>query len=117
MTRRITTIHILILFFAAALFSCAGLNLKTWSDRSPQEKAYSIMALYNQQYKDTMSMALTGDALTEEQKEVVRAKKKILTKVYPLIMAYVEYVDHGTVPSVEMETMILNYLNQLGGKI
>jgi len=116
MKRRIA-VPVLMPFFATVLLSCAALDLKTWADRSSQEKAYSIMALYNQQYKDTMSMALAGDALTDEQKDVVRTKKKILSKVYPLIMAYVEYIDHGAIPTVEMEAMILNYLNQLGGKI
>jgi hypothetical protein len=116
-TRRVAAFVLALFILVFFLSACAGLQLKQWSERTPQEKAYSVLAFYNEQFSDTMNMALRGNELTEEQKRVVRTKKAVLTKVYPLIQVYINYIGQGTVPPAETEAMILNYLNELGGRL
>jgi len=56
-------------------------NIKPWGERGPVEKSLFFMDFYGAQYEDTLSMAQRPD-LTEGQKEIVRAKKDLLTKVH-----------------------------------
>lgn len=78
----------------------------------PKERVTWMLSIYNAQYEDYKTQAARTD-LTEAQKEILREKKKVLTKVYPLIETYAEYVNVGTVPSQELETLIVSNLETL----
>lgn len=71
-----------------------------------------MMSMYNAQYDDYQLTAAIPD-LSEDQKEILRTKKEIITEVYPMIQIYISYAESGTIPSVETETLIIQQLNRL----
>jgi len=88
-----------------------------------------MLSIYNSQYADymtTVGYTLTADGdwiqtsepeLTEAKKEILREKKKILTKVDPLIKAYTGYVESGVIPTQGLETTIIQNLELLLGMV
>ena len=50
---------------------------------------------------------------TEAEKKVLKVKKRVFTKVYPLLMAYNEYLATGKIPPIELETQIVNLLTDV----
>jgi hypothetical protein len=97
------------------LAACAP-GQKPISQMSPKEKAAWMMGTYNAQYDDYLAMA-TQPGLTDAQKEVLKAKKKILQEVWDPIKLYAFYVDQGGVPSPELEAQIMVGLNKLDSQI
>ena len=95
----------------AFTFSCTPM-VKPFADWSPKQKAVYFMKVYNAQYNDTMLMANMANA-TEAQKKVVRAKKEVLSRIYPLMIVYVGTVNTGGVPSSGAETQLLALINEL----
>jgi hypothetical protein len=71
-----------------------------------------MLSVYNSQYEDYKVQAIRTD-LTEAQKEVLREKKAILTRVYPMINVYVGYADNGVIPEKDLETSIVSNLETL----
>lgn len=71
-----------------------------------------MMSIYTSQYDDYQMQANLPD-LPEEQKVILRDKKKVLEEVYPAIKLYVGYADSGVVPGSDLETLIVSRLNQL----
>jgi len=70
------------------------------------------MDLYNGQSDDYKIQAAKPD-LTEEQKVILRKKKEILTKVYPLIKLYVGYAESGVLPPADTEAVIMRLTDEL----
>jgi len=70
---------------------------KQWEQKSPEERALFFMSAYNRAYDDYMMQAGRPD-LTDAQKTVLRAKKRILTEMKPLISMYRDYVLTGVIP-------------------
>lgn len=95
-----------------AVVACATNGMKSFGDMSHKERAAFFMSVYNSQADDYKIMA-ANPALTEDQKKLLREKKKIMTQVYPLIGTYTAYVDAGTAPTPEVEQQILTLINQL----
>ena len=81
---------------------------------TPKQKAILFMHTYNAQCEDYLILAAKPD-LTEEQKQILREKKAILMKLYPLVNAYINFVEKGDIPSEEIENEINSLLNGLGG--
>ncbi len=84
-----------------ALSLCAGCawfqaGVKAVQDMSPREKATWMMALYNTKYEEYVAAAAKPD-LVEDERKVLRVKKDALTVAWPLIKAYVSYVETGAV--------------------
>lgn len=79
---------------------------------SPKEKSVWMLSVYNSQYEDYKIQALRTD-LTEAQKEVLREKKDILTRVYPMISIYTGYASSGIIPEKDLETAIVTNLETL----
>ena len=100
----------LILILAAGC-SWVG-TTKKWSDMTPKEKSTFFMGIYNRQYNDTVALASMPNLL-EPQKEIVRAKKQMLTEMWPLIKAYDDIAVGGGVPSLDLESLINSYINRL----
>lgn len=95
---------------------CATTGVKSWTQKSPIEKADTFLSQYNTQYRDTMRLA-TDPKSTPAQKQVAITKKKILTEVYPLIGAYANLAAMGQAPTQTQEDEILDLLNKLGGSL
>lgn len=110
---------ILAIAIVFVLSSCAhmfAVQQKTWTEMTNMERLATVLHGYNAQYNDYKAMAARPD-LTEGQKEMLRAKKKILTEVYPLIGVYATIVTSGGEVTPDMEKEILRLLNSLGAKI
>ena len=103
---------ILLIILCIAFFAGCSTTLQNVKDMTPEQKATWMMGVYNSQFDNTMEMAKRPD-LTEEQKVIVRSKKKVLQKVKPLIALYKEYVKNGAMPSQETEDEILKLLDEL----
>ncbi len=109
--------NIFILFIAFLLLVPYGCmhkegSLKPFSEMSPMEKATFFMSVYNSQAEDYKAMVAKPN-LTNDQKQVLRNKKKLLSEVYPLIGAYTTYVDAGAMPDAATEAAIMEIINQL----
>ena len=99
------------------LASCAMFQkVKPWADRSPQEKALAFNDAYIAIYDDTYNMAADPKS-TPAQLQTAAAKKKVLTEIWPLLLAYNRVVKAGGVPTKAEETVILDLFNKLGKKI
>ena len=77
---------------------------------------YQFMQGYMAQVSDYTQQSSRTD-LTDAHKELLRHKRDILVQVYPLIKTYDQYVQSGQVPTAEMQTSILNLMNQLEGLV
>lgn len=129
--RRKTFVIVLLPLFLAILFlSGCPVNqmTKPFSQMTPKEKGLWMFDIYNAQYSDYM--AVTGHSwnpidnawkktsspkLNESQRDLLKQKRKILKKVYPLMSVYNSAVSAGGTPSPESEQAIYDLLNQLQG--
>lgn len=104
----------ILVLLAFVLASCAALTpgAKNFKDMTPKEKSTYFMGVYNKQFNDTLAMA-SLPTITEDQKKVVRIKKDVLTKVWPMIQAYDAIAVGGGNPPVDAEAAITNLLGQL----
>ena len=105
-------IAVFLVVLAFLLPACATMKMKPWGEMSTDEKALYFIQTYNQQFTDTMAMAI-NPKITVAQREIVRKKKEMLTELHGAIKFYMEFVDDGGVPSLEHEQSILNLINRL----
>ena len=89
-----------------------GDGMKTIAEMTPKERATWMFGVYNSQARDYKQMVKRTD-LTNDQKQVLREKKKIAQKVWPLINTYRTYVNSGAVPTREVEDEIIGLINDL----
>jgi len=80
-------------------------------EMTPTQKLTYMYQVYNAQHEDYLSMASSPN-LTEEQKQILRAKKPILESLQVMIPAYDQSIQNGA-PSVDKEQQIYNLLNKL----
>lgn len=107
----------LVVIAAFFLGACATLKgTKAFTDMSPKEKVTYFMATYNKIYDNTMKMATNPNA-TDLQKQMVKYKKELLTKVWPMIKAYDFYVSQGMPIDPKAEQEILDMLDKLATEI
>ena len=115
-----------LLIFLISFNSCAMGTAKSISEMTPKEKTTFMLGVYNSQYADYMSQTgyswdgekkeyvkISTPTLSDERKEVLKKKKEILTKLYPLIKMYDSVANTGVVPSHEVEQQIFDLLNNL----
>lgn len=100
------------------LMSCAGLqrSVQDFNTLTPKQKVTWMFGVYNSQAGDYKFKATFMD-LTEEEKTILREKKKILEEVWPLIEAYDIVVVSGGVPEAMKEQKIRELLYRLERKI
>jgi len=105
---------IFILVLMVGLSACSMTNIKPvpFSDLTAKQKALWMMAVYNREAQD-YKLKATFEDLTEPEKEIMREKKKILEKAWPLIDAYDKLVVGVGVSDKEKEDEILKLLTQL----
>jgi hypothetical protein len=113
--KRPSGVSVLSVLLCLAFLSCtANVPLVPVDEMPPEQKSGFFMSLYNREYKDYLSAAArTG--LTEEQKTVLREKKDLLSRVYPMIETYSDYVAAGAMPDKATEEAIMQLLNRIGG--
>lgn len=107
--------NLLVLFIVMLLvMGCMGQGAKVTpiSEMTPEQKATMMMSMYNTQADNYKSMAARPN-LIEEQKVILRKKKVIMDKVYPLISLYKSYVKGGAVPPADKEKQIFELLDEL----
>ena len=108
-----------VLIILIFLVGCMTLNVnkpKSISEMTPKERGAWFLGIYNSQDKDYRNMVGRLD-LTNDQKKVLRNKKTIMTKVYPIIKTYNTYIDSGAVPTKEIEDQIVELINDLTGLV
>lgn len=113
---KVVVIGVLVLMLVGCAYLQSTFGVKPWADRTPSEKSLAILETYNTEYRNTMSQAKQPN-LTEPQKQVVRSKKDVLIKVYPLIGIYDKTVLGGGTPSKADEDAILALFDQIGAKL
>jgi hypothetical protein len=91
------------------LMGCAG--VKPISEMSAQEKAAWFLTAYNAQYDSYLAQA--AGPLTDTQREVLRAKRQVLTELHPLLLLYAKFAYDGGIPPVEIEVQIIRYIDRL----
>ena len=89
-----------------------GQGIKPLSEMTPKEKVTWMMSVYSAQAEDYKRMVKRPD-LTNEQKAMLRNKKDVAKKVWPLINTYRTYVNAGAVPTREVEDEIIGLINDL----
>lgn len=89
-----------------------GQGIKPLSEMTPKEKVTWMMSVYSAQAEDYKRMVQRPD-LTNEQKAMLRNKKDIAKRVWPLINTYRTYVNAGAVPTREVEAEIIGLINDL----
>lgn len=87
-------------------------NIKPFSEWTPKEKATFWMKVYNDEYAAYQQRVQQSD-LFPEQKEILKAKKKLLTEIYEPLKLYVNYTESGRVPTEEMENILQGKMNDL----
>lgn len=97
-------LNILLIIVSLLAFSCIG--------TSHREKATLFNSIYNAQYDDYKVVAAQPN-LSEEQREILRTKKRIFDKLWEPLKTYSKYADTGQKPSRETETLIIKLINQL----
>ena len=102
--------YTLILMVALLLQGCSV--FKMFKEMSPRAKAHWMMSVFNGEIRD-YELQAARPGLTEDQKQVLRWKKKLLMKVYPLINRFVLAAERGETPSEVLESEIVGVLNKL----
>ncbi|MGD9156814.1 MAG: hypothetical protein PVG39_00270 [Desulfobacteraceae bacterium] len=129
MFQRKQFIMLLVMFITMVfLFGCPMMptGAKSVSQMTPKEKVTWMYGVYNSQYADYQSMTghiwddtsetwkkTSSPTLSEDQKEILRKRKEILTRVYPIIKLYDSMLNSGAVPDRETEQKIIDLLNGL----
>jgi S-methylmethionine-dependent homocysteine/selenocysteine methylase len=108
--RKIAILLVLAFMLAGCSWMVSG--SKNFTDMTPKEKSTYFMGVYNKQFTDTMAMA-SLPSLSEDQKKVVRVKKDILTKAWPMITAYDAIAAGGGTPAADAEAAINSLIQQL----
>ena len=80
---------------------------------TPKQKAVWMMSAFTSQLNAVRLQAVTywHDDTTEAARLLMRWKMTLLKKAYPLIEAYVEAVDNGTEPGLNVESAVFQILN------
>jgi len=104
------------LFLFLFVMACVSTGVKSIGQMSPKEKATFFMNVYNSQVADYRAVVEAGN-LTEDQKEILRMKRKIIVEVYLLIETYNVWIDNDAEPSVELETKIIGLLNRMTAQV
>lgn len=115
---KLTLIVFLAMFLASCMmFQTLTQGIKPFEAMTPKEKATLFNKLYKAQYDDYVKMAMHPEALTEEQKSIMRTKKKVFIEIQPLLLEYSDFVAGGLQPTEQLEQKILDLLNRIGAKV
>ncbi len=126
----------MVLLVLALSVGCANMNVEM-----TQEKASVWMnSIYFFQYDRYLNQVLRPDLpsevmaevkadpakitsgmmrtdLTDEEKKVLRAKRKILVELHPLLLAYAGYVKNGQIPPEEISARAMQLVTLLAKEL
>ena len=115
MNRKHSLLGVIIILLFVFSIGCASFDL-AGTNRPDQmtikEQATVWMSIYNAQYDDYKATVKRGN-LTENQKQILRVKKQVLTIAWDLLKTYAEYADTGQLPSRQFEAQLSNIIEQL----
>lgn len=98
------------------ILGCAGGQIMNpWSDMTHKQRAAWMNGIYNSQYDDYLAAVAKPD-LTEEERDILRNKKKRLTELWPLLKDYSHYAGTGQVPPETIEAQVIRLINELTPK-
>lgn len=120
--KRLYKVDLLLIILLIAFFSIGLLGCETMT---PKKQLTMMYGTYNSQY--TQYMTATGYTLneegvwkktyspsyTEDEKNILRKKKAILTQMYPLVKVYDSMVVGDTPFSSATEAELLDLIDQL----
>lgn len=109
-----TLAALLALVCLAALHGCGTGQIPKWSDFTDKDKATFLNGIYNQEF-DAYKAAVARPGLTDAQKDVLAAKKKVFTEVWPLLKLYTAYAEKGQLVPADLEPEILRLLSKVKG--
>jgi hypothetical protein len=89
------------------VIGCAGTQLG-----DPDRQLLALVKLYNTQYDLYIEQAKDPD-LTEDEREILRAKKKILTEAHPLLMMAYKALDGQEEFSAEDQAELMELIRRL----
>ena len=120
---------VLTLFMLQACVALNGEKMKTWSEMTPKEKVTMSYGTYNSQFTSYMTETgwmmningkwekITTPVLSEEQKNMLRKKKAILVKMWPMIKIY-DSMTLGKAPySAKTEADLYNLIEDIAGLV
>lgn len=110
----LVVISILLTIGLLHLQGCASMGGKSWAEMNPKERATQLMGIYNDQYELYLREAKIEN-LTEEKKEVMREKKKLLTEMYPYLEMYADYAKTDTFAPADVEMAVMKVMDKLLG--
>ena len=84
----------------------------SWNNLTPEGKAAFALSVYNTEYDNYLLLAKKPN-LTEEEKKVLRVKRKVLVALKPVLDSYATYVRSGQLPPQELERKLLDLVTQL----
>lgn len=109
---QIDTVGIMMIALAIFILLSGCPAIQTWENLTPKAKATWLMSVYNKEFSDYVAQAAQPDQLTEAQKAVLKAKKIVLRKAWPLIKFYSAMVSNG-VASSDAERAALEAVREL----
>jgi hypothetical protein len=116
--RHICLILVITLLLVIVMQFCQGCAVapgaKSYAEMTPQERATYVLSVYNDQYDLYLKEAKIPDK-TEEKKEVMRQKKKLMQELYPYIGVYADYADAGEFAPEDVEMAVMSIMNKLMG--
>lgn len=125
MLRNRNSIVAIALMMALLVFTaCPSGGGKSFSEMSPKEKSTYFYSFYNSQYADHMTQTghvmqadgtwkkISTPDLSQEQRDILNTKKKLLSEMYPLLGLFDSQIMSGA-PSRATEQQIMGLLNRL----
>lgn len=101
-------------YLLVTLLGCAAMGGKSYKEMTPKERATQIMSIYNSQYELYLREAKIPD-MTEEKKETLREKKKLMQELYPYIGMYANYAQLGEFAPPDVEMAVMSIMDKLLG--
>ena len=77
-----------------------------------KQRSAWMNGVYNAQHDDYL-VAVAKPDLTEDERDILRNKKKRLTELWPLLMDYSHYADTGQAPPEAVEAQVIKLINLL----
>jgi len=95
------------------LLSVSGCAYLPHGTSNPNEMSPTKLAVWgNNIYVDSydayiMEVKMASDSMSEDQKEFLRAKKKVLVEMYDALLVLNQYLDSGTVPRQQVTDAVI----------
>jgi hypothetical protein len=93
--KKSTLVVLIVLFCVCACSASLKMKTSTWMNSMYSSQYDEYMTWF---HKDSDGKYVTRRGVTEEQKEILREKKRLLTELHPLLTAYAVYASGMDAP-------------------